>query len=109
VQALAAVKHARQAAGRVHEWDARLETSCIAMLAYLWRRARGEKWAGSHGSARYGCSLAQLVVGVAEIMGWQDIPRCPPRATVRQRRAWERQRAAFVRAWARSTGAARPW
>ena len=27
-------------------WDARLETSLIAVLTYLWRRGRGEKWAG---------------------------------------------------------------
>ena len=34
----------------------------------------GEKWAGCCGSARYGCSLAQLVIGLAPIMGWQGIP-----------------------------------
>ncbi len=74
VEILAAVKHARSQAGRLHEWDARLEASTIAVLAYLWRRGRGEKWAGCHGSARYGCSLAQLVIGLAPIMGWQGIP-----------------------------------
>ena len=67
-------KHARGRAGRLHEWDARLEASAIAVLAYLWRRGRGEKWAGCHGSARYGCSLAQLVIGLAPIMGWRGIP-----------------------------------
>ena len=46
----------------------------IAVLSYLWRRGRGEKWAGCHGSARYGCSLAQLVIGLAPIMGWKGIP-----------------------------------
>ena len=74
VEILAAVKHARSRAGRLHEWDARLETSAIAVLAYLWRRGRGEKWAGCHGSARFGCSLAQLVIGLAPIMGWRGIP-----------------------------------
>ena len=74
VEVLAAVKHARGRVGRLHEWDARLETSAIAGLAYLWRRGRGEKWAGCHGSARYGCSLAQLVIGLAPIMGWKGIP-----------------------------------
>ena len=44
------------------------------MLAYRWRRGRGEKWAGCHASARYGCSLAQLVIGLAPIMGWRGIP-----------------------------------
>ena len=74
VEVLAAVKHARDQAGRRHEWDARLEASAIAVLAYLWRRGRGEKWAGCDGSARYGCSLAQLVIGLAPIMGWRAIP-----------------------------------
>jgi hypothetical protein len=74
VEVLAAVKHARGRAGRLHEWDARLEASAIAVLAYLWRRGRGEKWAGCDGSARYGCSLAQLVIGLAPIMGWRGIP-----------------------------------
>ena len=74
VEVLAAVKHARDQAGRQHEWDARLEASAIAVLAYLWRRGRGERWAGCQGSARYGCSLAQLVVGLAPIMGWRGVP-----------------------------------
>ena len=68
------VKNARGRTGRLHEWDARLEASAIAVLAYLWRRGRGEKWAGCSGSARYGCSLAQLVIGLAPIMGWRGIP-----------------------------------
>ena len=74
VEVLAAVKHARMRRGRAFPWDARLETSAIAVLAYLWRRGRGEKWAGCHGSARYGCSIAQLVMGLAAIMGWRGIP-----------------------------------
>jgi hypothetical protein len=74
VEVLAAITHARRQAGRRHPWDARLEASVIAVLAYLWRRGRGERWAGCHGSARYGCSLAQLVIGLAPIMGWRAIP-----------------------------------
>jgi hypothetical protein len=74
VEVLAAIKHARGQRERVFEWDARLEASAIAVLAYLWRRGRGEKWAGCNGSARYGCSLAQLVIGLAPIMGWRGIP-----------------------------------
>jgi hypothetical protein len=74
VEVLAAIKYARGGLGRLHEWDARLETSAIAVLAYLWRRGRGERWAGCHGSARYGCSLAQLVIGLAPITGWRGIP-----------------------------------
>ena len=71
---LAAVKHARSRLGRVFAWDARLETSAIAVLEYLWRRGRGEKWAGRDGSALYACSIAQLVLGLAPIMGWRNIP-----------------------------------
>jgi hypothetical protein len=74
VEVLAAVRTARQQQGRTLPWDARLETSAIAVLAYLWRRGRGEKWAGCHGSARYGCAIAQLVIGLAAIMGWRGIP-----------------------------------
>ncbi len=71
---MAAIKYARAKAGRALPWDARLETSAIAVLGYLWRRGRGESWAGCKGSARYGCSLAQLVIGLAPIMGWRGIP-----------------------------------
>jgi hypothetical protein len=70
VEVLAAVKQAREARGRTQEWDARLEASCMAVHAYLWRRGHGEKWAGKDGSARFACSLAQLVAGLAPIMGW---------------------------------------
>ena len=74
VEVLAAIKHARTSLGRAFEWDARLETSAIAVLEYLWRRGRGEKWAGRDGSALYACSIAQLVMGLAPIMGWRNIP-----------------------------------
>jgi len=100
VEVLAAIKHAREQRGRLHDWDARVESSAIAMLTYLWRRGRGEKWAGCHGSARYGCSLAQLVIGLAPIMGWPEIPQLSSDQNVgrllRQRR-YERQVARFVK------------
>ena len=82
VEVLAAVRHARQQHGRAFAWDARLETSAIAVLGYLWRRGRGEKWAGRCGSARYACSIAQLVMGLAEIMGWRNIPNRRNKAAV---------------------------
>jgi hypothetical protein len=74
VEILAAIKQARDELDRIHAWDARLETSCIAALAYLWRRGRGERWAGRHGSATFACSIAQLTLGLAPIMGWRNIP-----------------------------------
>ena len=42
----------------------------------------GEKWAGCYGSARYACSIAQLVMGLAEIMGWRNIPDRSDKAAV---------------------------
>ena len=42
----------------------------------------GEKWAGRCGSARYACSIAQLVMGLAEIMGWRNIPNRKDKAAV---------------------------
>ena len=74
VEVLAAIKHARAHEKRAYEWDARVESSAIALVAYLWRRGIGEKWAGRNGSGRYACSIAQLVIGLAGIMGWRDVP-----------------------------------
>jgi hypothetical protein len=74
VEVLALVKRTRGELGRVFGWDARLESSCIAVLCCLYRRARGEQWAGRGGSGRFGCSVAQLVMGLAPIMGWTGIP-----------------------------------
>lgn len=71
VEVLAAVRLARERTGRAWCWDARLESSAIAVLAYLYRRGHGEKWAGRGGSGRYACSLAQLIAGLAPIMGWE--------------------------------------
>ena len=77
---------------RQHEWDATLETSVLAVFFYLWRRGRGEKWAGRGGSARYACSISQLTLGLAPIMGWKNIPDRRDEAAVRR----------FVRAHRRS-------
>lgn len=75
IEIIAAVKLARAERDRRFEWDARLETSAIAVVAYLWRLARGQRWALNGASARYGCSLAQLLSGLAPIMGWSPAPR----------------------------------
>ena len=55
------------------EWDARLETSAIAVLGYLWRQGGGGSGRALR-LARYACSIAQLVMGLAEIMGWRRFP-----------------------------------
>ena len=100
VEVLAAVARARAGDGRAFEWDARLEASLIAVLTYLWRRGRGEKWAGACGSARYACSLSQLVMGLAPIMGWREIPQLSRDADVGhrlRRHRYDQQVARFVR------------
>ena len=100
VEVLAAVAKARAGADREFAWDARLEASLIAVLTYLWRRGRGEKWAGPNGSARYGCSLSQLVMGLAPIMGWRNIPqmsRDPNVGNQLRRHRYDQQVARFVR------------
>ena len=74
IELVAAARRARLARACVHPWDARIESSMTAVLAYLYRRARCERWAGAHGSARFACSLRQLVVGLAPIMGWKGTP-----------------------------------
>jgi len=51
---------------RAHEWDERIETSLCALDRYLWRRAHGQR------SARWACSLAQLIDSpFAEVLGWR--------------------------------------
>lgn len=95
VEVLAVVARARAQAGREHAWDARLEASLLAVHGYLWRRGRGEKWAGTQGSSRYGCSIAQLVMGLAPIMGWKGIP--DPRDHPGRRRFVKRHRKSVQR------------
>lgn len=73
-QIVAAIRIARAQQGRTWSWDARVETSAIALLDYLYRRAHGEKWAGRGGSGRFACSLEQLVRGVAPTLGWTGSP-----------------------------------
>ena len=102
VEVLALVKRARERLGRVFEWDARLESSCIAVLSYLYRRAYGEHWAGRGGSGRFGCSVAQLVMGLAPIMGWGGLPnrgRLPRDEYAREREAFVERHRASVRRW----------
>ena len=102
VEVLALVKQARERLGRVFEWDARLESSCIAVLSYLYRRAYGERWAGRGGSGRFGCSVAQLVMGLAPIMGWGRLPnrgRLPREQYARERDAFVERHRASVRRW----------
>jgi len=96
VEALAAIARARADEDRVFTWDARLEASLLATLAYLWRRGRGEKWAGYGGSALYACSIAQLVFGLAPIMGWRDVP---DRRDVAGRRRFVKRHRKSVQRW----------
>jgi len=96
VEALAAIARARADEDRVFAWDARLEASLLATLAYLWRRGRGERWAGYGGSALYACSIAQLVFGLAPIMGWRGVP---DRRDVAGRRRFVKRHRKSVQRW----------
>jgi hypothetical protein len=75
---------ARRARGCVTPGDDRLETRAYAVKRYLFRLGHTAR------SARYACSVEQLVVGLAPVMGWGAIP------------ASRAERARFVRAHRKS-------
>ena len=75
---------ARLARGCSTPGDDRLETRVYAVKRYLFRLGHASR------SARYATSIAQLVVGLAPVMGWGPVPRGAP------------DRARFVRAHRRS-------
>ena len=81
VEVLAAVRHARQQRGRAFAWDARLETSAIAVLGYLWRGGGGEV-----GWALWLCALCLLDRaaghGAGGDHGWRNIPNRRDKAAV---------------------------
>ena len=59
-------------------------------------------WAGRGGSGRFGCSVAQLVMGLAPIMGWGGLPnrgRLPRDKYLREREAFVERHRASVRRW----------
>jgi hypothetical protein len=74
----------RVARGCVTPGDDRLETRAYAVKRYLFRLGHAAR------SARYATSIAQLVVGLAPVMGWGAVPR------------GRAERARFVRAHRRS-------
>ena len=59
---------ARRARGCVTPGDDRLETRAYAVKRYLFRLGHAAR------SARFACSIEQLVMGLAPVMGW-DTPR----------------------------------
>jgi hypothetical protein len=75
---------ARRARGCVTPGDDRLETRAYAVKRYLFRLGHAAR------SARYACSVEQLVVGLAPVMGWGPVPR------------GRRERERFVRAHRKS-------
>jgi hypothetical protein len=64
----ALVNVARHARGCRTAGDDRIETRAYAVKRLLWR------WGHAHRSGRYACSIAQLVTGLAPIMGWGRAP-----------------------------------
>jgi hypothetical protein len=75
---------ARRARGCVTPGDDRLETRVFAVKRYLFRLGHAAR------SARFACSIEQLVVGLAPVMGWGTAP------------ARGAERARFVRAHRKS-------
>src|SRR5215207_7066351 len=75
---------ARRARGCATPGDDRLETRGYAVKRYLFRLGHAQR------SARYATSMAQLVVGLAPVMGWGPMPKGGA------------ERARFVRAHRRS-------
>src|SRR4051794_24487494 len=65
----ALVARARRARGCAAPGDDRLETRAYAVKRYLFRLGHAA------GSARYATSIAQLVVGLAPVIGWGPVPR----------------------------------
>lgn len=65
----ALLARARVARGCVTPGDDRLETRAYAVKRYLFRLGHAAR------SARYATSIAQLVVGLAPVMGWGAVPR----------------------------------
>ena len=75
---------ARRERGCVTPGDDRLETRAYAVKRYLFRLGHAAR------SARFACSIEQLVVGLAPVMGWGTVP------------ASGAERARFVRAHRKS-------
>jgi hypothetical protein len=80
----ALLARARCARGCTTPGDDRIETRVYAVKRYLFRLGHASR------SARYATSIAQLVVGLAPVMGWGPVPRDGA------------ERARFVRAHRRS-------
>ena len=100
VEALAAVAQARAGADRVFAWDARLEASLIAVLTYLWRRGRGEKWAGPRGLGALRLLAVAAGHGPGADHGLARHPPAQPRPDVGhrlRRHRYDQQVARFVR------------
>ena len=80
----ALIGRARRERGCVTPGDDRLETRAYAVKRYLFRLGHAAR------SARFACSIEQLVVGLAPVMGWGTVPARGP------------ERARFVRAHRKS-------
>jgi hypothetical protein len=80
----ALLSRARRARGCSTPGDDRLETRVYAVKRYLFRLGHAAR------SGRFACSIEQLVVGLAPVMGWGAVPASRP------------ERARFVRAHRKS-------
>jgi hypothetical protein len=84
----ALINVARRARGCRTRGDDRIETRGYAVKRLLWR------WACAQRSGRFACSVAQLVAGLAPILGWG-----PPPAGRVERERWVRAHRKSVQRW----------
>ena len=86
----ALLSRARRARGCSTPGDDRLETRAYAVKRYLFRLGHAAR------SGRFACSLEQLVMGLAPVMGWGTVPAARVRAGAVRARA-SQERAALAR------------
>jgi hypothetical protein len=84
----ALINVARRARGCRTRGDDRIETRAYAVKRLLWR------WGHAQRSGRFACSIAQLVAGLAPILGWG-----PPPTTRAGRERWVRAHRKSVQRW----------
>src|SRR5512144_1488537 len=95
LNAWVAVVRARRGVGQGQAGHDRVETHLYAVKRYLWRRAR-RAGVGDTPSGRFACSIWQLAVGLAPIVGW---PPAPPANEPEERARWLAKRRRSLKRW----------
>lgn len=93
LELVALLAGARRSRGCQTAGDDRLETRAYAVKRYLWRRARRAGPADAP-TGRYACSVSQLAVGLAPLLGWPPAPE-----DLELRAAWLAARRRSLKRW----------